>query len=83
MSEFISCRALIDFLDDYVEERLPSPERKRFDEHLAVCEACVRYLDGYRGTLRALVVAREAEAATPDDVPPALVRAILAARRER
>lgn len=76
----ISCRALIEFLDDYVEERLPTLERERFEEHLAVCAACVRYLDGYRGTLRALaLVAREAEVRT-QEVPEELVAAILAAR---
>jgi len=76
----ISCRALIDFLDDYVEARLSPSERERFEEHLAVCVACVRYLDGYRGTLRALaLVARESEG-VPDDVPEELVAAILATR---
>jgi anti-sigma factor RsiW len=76
----ISCRALIDFLDDYVEQRLSAAERERFEEHLAVCAACVRYLDGYRGTLRALaVLARETEV-LPQEVPEELVEAILAAR---
>ncbi len=76
----ISCQALIDFLDDYVEERLSSAERVRFEEHLAVCAACVRYLDGYRGTLRALaLVARQTEV-LPQDVPEELVAAVLAAR---
>jgi len=82
MSEFLTCRELIDFLDDYVDARLDEGLRARFEEHLAVCAACVRYLNGYRGTLRALTIAaREAEA-VPETVPRELVAAILAARRE-
>lgn len=81
MNGYLTCKALIEFLDDYVEDRLDTAERARFDEHLAVCSACVRYLQGYRGTLRALSrVARESDA-LPEDVPSELVEAILAARR--
>ena len=77
----ISCQALIDFLDDYVEKRLAETERARFETHLVACAACMRYLNSYRGTLRALaLVAREAEV-LPQDVPEELVAAILAARR--
>jgi anti-sigma factor RsiW len=81
MNEMLTCQALIDFLDDYVEERLTAPERARFEEHLAVCPACVRYLNGYRGTMTALArIGRDGDA-LPADVPPRLVEAILAARR--
>lgn len=76
----ISCKALIDFLDDYVEERLTSAERSRFEEHLAVCTACVRYLDDYRGTVRALALVARGADDLPRDVPEELVAAILAAR---
>lgn len=81
MNTMLTCRALVDFLDDYVEERLAPPERARFEEHLAVCPACVRYLNGYRGTLRVLACVGAAGDAVPAEVPPQLVEAILAARR--
>lgn len=81
MNEFITCQALIDFLDDYVEARLSPPERARFDEHLEVCDACVRYLKSYRGTVRALSLVASQDAGVPEDVPRELVRAVLAARR--
>ncbi len=77
----LRCDALIEFLDDYVEDRLPAAERARFESHLAVCDACVRYLDGYRGTLRALALAARHSEVLPSEVPGELVEAILAARR--
>ncbi len=77
----IRCDELIGFLDDYVEDRLSPDERACFEAHLSLCEACVRYLNGYRDTLRALaLVARESDV-VPDEVPEELVEAILAARR--
>lgn len=85
MNDFLTCRTLIDFLDDYVEERLSPSERTRFEEHLEVCDACVRYLKSYRGTLSALerfaAAAADDDAAVPEDVPHQLVQAILEARR--
>jgi anti-sigma factor RsiW len=78
---FLSCRALIEFLDDYLDARLEPAERARFDEHLAVCPACVRYVKSYRGTLQALTLVGREDGALPEEVPPQLVEAILAARR--
>lgn len=77
----LTCRELIEFLDDYVADALSAPERARFDDHLGRCPACVRYLRGYRGTLRAVALAFAPESAPPPDIPEQLVTAILAARR--
>lgn len=78
----LTCKQLIDFLDDYVGGALAAEERAEFDRHLALCPACVDYLDGYRETIRLgrAALARGDEA-VPDEVPEELVRAILAARR--
>ena len=81
MNEFMSCRALIEFLDDYVEGRLLPSERARFDAHLAVCPACVRYLKGYHGTVVALSRLAVEDARLPASVPTELFEAILSARR--
>jgi anti-sigma factor RsiW len=78
---FLTCQALIEFLDDYVEARLSAVERARFDEHLAVCDACVRYVRSYRGTMRALALVARPDDAVPVEVPAQLVEAILVARR--
>jgi anti-sigma factor RsiW len=76
----ITCRELIDFLDDYVERRLSAGERARFDDHLARCAPCQRYLRGYQGTMRAVAMACGPGSPVPADVPGELVEAILAAR---
>jgi anti-sigma factor RsiW len=81
MTSRLTCRELIEFLDDYVANALSEPERERFDGHLSRCPACVRYLRGYQGTLRAVALAFAPNAAPPTDVPEQLVSAILAARR--
>jgi anti-sigma factor RsiW len=77
----LTCRELIEFLDDYVAESLPASERTRFEDHLGRCPACMRYLRGYQGTLRAVAASYAPESAAPDDVPEELVSAILALRR--
>jgi anti-sigma factor RsiW len=77
----LSCRDLVDFLDDYLEAALAADEQACFESHLAVCPDCVAYLESYRATMR---LGREAFA--PDDgeigdAPRALIDAILDARR--
>ena len=72
----MTCRQLIEFLDDYVEGRITVEERGRFDAHLMGCRACVEYLAAYRQTI-ALAKNASAEVA---EMPDGLVRAIMAAR---
>jgi anti-sigma factor RsiW len=80
MEARLTCRELIEFLDDYVDGCLTRAEHARFEDHLARCEACVRYLRGYRATMRlALAACAEADR-EPDDVPEELVAAILDSR---
>jgi anti-sigma factor RsiW len=76
----MTCRDFADFLLDYVENALPDAARQRFDEHLAICPDCVRYLAQYRDTIAAGRLAAADE--LPADVPDALVSAILNARRD-
>jgi anti-sigma factor RsiW len=81
MQSRLTCRELIEFLDDYVEQRLGADERARFDDHLGRCPACRRYLSGYQGTLRAVALSYAPEASAPPDVPGELIAAILDSRR--
>jgi anti-sigma factor RsiW len=48
------CRELVELVTDYLEERLSTVDRARFEAHLADCEACRAYLDQFRQTIRAL-----------------------------
>ncbi|HXV61589.1 MAG TPA: zf-HC2 domain-containing protein [Vicinamibacteria bacterium] len=81
----MTCREFIDFIRDYLEGSLPPAERKSFKEHLALCPSCMAYLETYQQTiLLAKEAFRDLDAAVPEEVPEALVSAILAATdRER
>jgi anti-sigma factor RsiW len=80
----VTCRELIDFLDDYVAGALTDDQRQLFEEHLEICLDCANYLDSYRRTVAlgkaAFEPAIPAEAPVPSVVPAGLVKAILAAR---
>lgn len=83
MSRMLTCRELIEFLLDYLEDGLAPAERESFDAHLAICPDCVRYVDSYRTAMHAGRSAfTDPEAELPDEVPEALITAVLAARRE-
>ncbi len=81
METTLTCRAMLDFLADYLDGALPEPVRLDFEAHLGVCPECVAYLRSYRETLE---LERDAFAEDPDaSLPEALVRAIVAASRAR
>lgn len=81
-NDYITCRELIDFIADYLDERLDASQRLEFDRHLAVCPSCVNYLDAYKKT-----VALGKQALAPSEepargvAPEGLLKAIKAARR--
>ncbi|MGH9462512.1 MAG: anti-sigma factor family protein [Vicinamibacteria bacterium] len=78
----ITCREFIEFLMDYISGELPEDQRSKLVEHLAVCPSCVAYMNTYLETVE---LGREAfsdiDAPLPEDVPEALVQAILDARK--
>lgn len=75
----MTCKELIDFLDDYYEGRLPAEARKRFEAHLNICQACREYLQMYRDTVRMARASGMPEDREPS-IPDSLVRAIIAAK---
>lgn len=72
---YITCKELIDFLDDYVADDLEPSRRIEFERHLRVCPSCRAYLASYRETIR---LTRGVWAADPTTLPPELMTAILA-----
>jgi anti-sigma factor RsiW len=78
----ITCRELVEFLDDYLSRLLPEPRRIAFDAHLAACPACVAYMKSYQVTLGLEKAAfNSKENPVPAEVPEELVRAVLTACR--
>lgn len=74
----MTCRDVIEFLADYLEDRVSADERRVFDEHLAECPPCVAYLHSYQQTID---LSRDAlSSGSAGEVPDELVHAVLAAR---
>ena len=77
----MTCRELTDFIVDYLEGGLAPEVHARFEHHLMICPACVRYLTAYRATIALGFEAFEDEdqSAERAGVPESLVRGVLAA----
>jgi anti-sigma factor RsiW len=67
------CRELVELVTDYLEDRMSPVDRRRFEEHLAACEACRTYLEQFRLTIR--VLGRLPEETLSPDVRRTLVDA--------
>lgn len=88
-ADFLPCDHCVEFLQDYLEDRLPAAEKRRFDAHIALCPDCETFLQNYKTTI-ALTGALAAPpsgapaAAAPDPsfspVPDHVIAAILHAR---
>ena len=50
----VPCRELVELVTEYLEDRLSTVDRARFEAHLAECEACRTYLEQFRLTIRVL-----------------------------
>jgi predicted anti-sigma-YlaC factor YlaD len=77
----MTCRELVGFPIDYLENVLPTGQRAAFERHLRVCPACRNYLNSYRQSIRiAHRALRTTNDPVPVDVPEDLIRAILWSR---
>jgi anti-sigma factor RsiW len=47
----MACIELVELVTDYFEGALSEHERQRFEEHLAGCGPCVRYVEQLRTTV--------------------------------
>jgi len=83
VSPEVTCREFVEFLDDYLCGSLSADRRAEFNRHLAQCPSCVAYMKTYRAAIQ---LGRDALTRTdgpvPEDVPEALVQAVLAARKK-
>ena len=48
----LTCHEVIDIITEYLEDALPAEERRRVEEHLAICDGCTAYLETLRETIR-------------------------------
>lgn len=48
----LTCHEVIGIITDYLEGALPADDRRRVEEHLAICDGCTTYLEQMRDTIR-------------------------------
>ena len=73
----ITCQEVVELITDYLEEALPPEEASRFEQHLNLCEGCVRYAAQIRTTVTAV------GSLPPQHVPAETRGRLLAAFRDR
>ncbi len=79
----MNCREVIDFLMEYLDDELPENVKMCFDMHLEMCPPCVEYLRTYKHTILVAKGCCKSAPSACDEIPEALVQAILAARKAR
>ena len=62
----LTCHEVIDLLSNYIEGALTGDDRRRVDEHLALCDGCATYLEQMRETIRLSGMVSEEEVPETD-----------------
>jgi anti-sigma factor RsiW len=47
----LECQEVVELVNDYIEGALGSEDAKRFEAHLAACDACSTYIEQIRQTI--------------------------------
>ena len=69
----LTCQEVIELLSSYIEGALTVDDRRRVDEHLALCDGCTTYLEQMRETIRLSGMVTEEQ--VPEDEKAALLAA--------
>ena len=72
----LGCQELVELVTGYLEQALEPAELRRFEEHIAGCGNCTRYLEQLRETIRLTGTI------STDDLTPEAERELLAAFRD-
>ena len=48
----LTCHEVVDIITDYLEDALSPADRRRVEEHLAICDGCTTYLEQMRAMIR-------------------------------
>lgn len=74
-SSELTCREVVEIVNDYLDGGLSPARRRRFEEHLAECGACVTYVEQMRLTIGAV------ERLDAEQVEPAVLAELVRAFR--
>ena len=69
----LTCHEVIELLSNYIEGALSDGDRRRVDEHLALCDGCTTYLEQMRETIRLSGMVTEEQ--VPEDDKASLLAA--------
>jgi anti-sigma factor RsiW len=69
----LTCHEVIEIITEYLEGALPADDRRRVEEHLAICDGCTTYLEQMRETIRLTGMLTEEQ--IPEDQKRDLVEA--------
>jgi anti-sigma factor RsiW len=72
----LTCREVVELVNDYLDGGLPLVERIRFEQHLDACPHCVIYLDQVRATISATGRLKQ------EEIDPPVLDELLQAFRE-
>jgi anti-sigma factor RsiW len=72
----LTCREMVELMNDYLEGALAEGERARFEAHLSSCDPCTTYVAQIRETIRL------AGGVTEESVPPDVRDQLLQAFRD-
>lgn len=61
----VPCSQIVELVTEYLEDALAPDRRQLFEEHLADCPPCRRYVDQIRVTLTQLGAVREPDLSEP------------------
>ena len=69
----LTCHEVVELVTDYLEGTLEDEDRRRVEEHLAICDGCTRYVEQMRETIR--LTGRLTEEQIPEEQKQALLEA--------
>ncbi len=75
-AEHITCREVVELVNDYLERSLPPDETTLFEQHLNFCDGCDWYVEQLKRTVETVGEIRE------EDVPAEAKERLLSAFRE-
>lgn len=82
MHSMITCLEFENFIQNYLDDTLPSKQRKLFEWHMRICKECRDYLAAYNRAIElGQATLGNADEPVPQDVPEDLIQAILDASK--
>jgi len=57
----LTCQELVELVTDYLDGSLSRRDRKRFEQHIANCGNCTKYVEQFRETIRLTGTLRTAD----------------------